>query len=135
MLFDPVNASELASIAREIGADVLEAVLRYPSDTGGWQLGDLDLSEYLDLYRGKRLALIIAPVGKTEPQTYTCGICGFVMSDVRACPRCQLVADEAGGELDGDALAAPDILDQVDELLGGMDIQKGDGDEQQTGGT
>jgi hypothetical protein len=65
--------------------------------------------------------LIIAPVSEAEPETYTCGICGFVMSDARACPRCQLATDEAGGEFDGDALAAPGILDQVDELLAGLD--------------
>ena len=34
----------------EVGADVLEGDLRYPSETGGWRLGDLDLSEYLDRY-------------------------------------------------------------------------------------
>ena len=60
--------------------------------------------------------LIIAPVGEAEPETYTCGICGSVMSDVRACPRCQLAAEEATREM-----AAPDILDQVDELLTGLD--------------
>jgi hypothetical protein len=57
--------------------------LRYPSETGDWQLGNLDLGEYLDRYRDQRLVLIIAPVGEAEPETYTCGICGFVMSDVR----------------------------------------------------
>jgi hypothetical protein len=31
---DPGNAEELAAIAREEGADVLEGTLRYPSDTG-----------------------------------------------------------------------------------------------------
>jgi hypothetical protein len=35
MAVDPANASELAEIASEIGADVLEGDLRYPSDAGG----------------------------------------------------------------------------------------------------
>ena len=48
MSVDPANAHELAAIAGEIGADVVPGVLHYPSDTGGWQLGDLDLCEYLD---------------------------------------------------------------------------------------
>jgi hypothetical protein len=26
-----------------------------PSETGGWQLGDLDLSEYLDRYRAQQV--------------------------------------------------------------------------------
>ena len=45
-------------------------------------MGDLGLSEYLDRYRNQRLVLIIAPIGQAEPETYTCGICGFVMNHV-----------------------------------------------------
>ena len=33
--------------AQETGAEVLRGDLRYPSRSGGWQLGDLDLSEHL----------------------------------------------------------------------------------------
>ena len=51
MPMHPVNASELATIAREVDAEVLEGDLRYPSVTGSWQLGDVDLGEYLDRYR------------------------------------------------------------------------------------
>ena len=50
-MIDPSNASELAEIASEIGADVFKGDLRYLSETGGWQLGELDLSEYLDRNR------------------------------------------------------------------------------------
>jgi hypothetical protein len=103
--------------AREIGADVLEGALRYPSDTGGWQLGDLDLSEYLDRYRDQQLVLIIALVGEAEPATYTCGVCGFVMNEVGECPRCRL-AGKGGIETDTEG---GDILDQVRELLDGAD--------------
>jgi len=39
-MIDSTNASELATIAPEIGANVLEGALRCPFDTGGWQLGD-----------------------------------------------------------------------------------------------
>lgn len=59
-MIDPANASELAEIAREIGADVLEGALRCPSDTGGWQLGDLGLSEYLDRHRTRQLVLEVS---------------------------------------------------------------------------
>ena len=86
MAVDPANAHELARIASEVGADVLEGALRYPSDCGGWQLGDIDLNEYLDRYRDQRLVLIIAPVGEAEAATYTCGVCGFVMNEVGECP-------------------------------------------------
>jgi hypothetical protein len=115
-LIDPANAEELANLADEIGADVLSGDLRYPSDTGGRQLGDLDLSEYLDRYRDQRLVLIIAPIGDAEPATYTCGVCGFVMNEVGECPRCGLAMEEGAVGLDrGDA--RPDILDEVDEIL------------------
>jgi hypothetical protein len=36
-----------------------EAELRYPSDTGGWQLGDIDLEEYLDRYRDQQVVVNI----------------------------------------------------------------------------
>ena len=35
----PSNAEELAAITQETGAEVLRGALRYPSETGGWQLG------------------------------------------------------------------------------------------------
>ncbi len=42
----PATANELAQVGREVGADVLENALSYPSETGSWQLGDIDLGEY-----------------------------------------------------------------------------------------
>jgi hypothetical protein len=38
MVVHPANANELATIACEVGAEVVEGDLRYPSETGGWQL-------------------------------------------------------------------------------------------------
>jgi hypothetical protein len=46
MHVNPTNATELATIAREVGAEVLEGDLRYPSESGSWQLGDVDLGEH-----------------------------------------------------------------------------------------
>lgn len=34
MPVDPVNARELANIAEEVGAVVIDGALRYPSETG-----------------------------------------------------------------------------------------------------
>ena len=93
MPVDSSNARELARIASEIDADVLTSNLRYPSDTGGWQLGELDLSEYLDRYRDQRMVIIVAPLGPADPQTYNCGICGFVMKGPGECLRCRLVSE------------------------------------------
>ena len=96
---DPANTQELSNITREIGAEVLVGDLRYPSETGGWQLGDLDLSEYLDRYRDQRPVLIIAPVGQNTAPTYTCGICGFVMDEPRTytCYQLAAVGDQGVG--------------------------------------
>ncbi len=120
-MVEPVNAGELAVIAQEIGADVLQGALRYPSETGGWQLGDLDLSEYLAHYRDQRLVLIIAPAGAAEPATYTCGICGFVMNAAGECPRCKLVVpQQADGVVDTGERRS--VLDQVADLLAGLNM-------------
>ncbi len=121
MNVDPANAAELAGIASEVGADVLQGVLRYPSATGGWQLGDLDLSESLARYRDQRLVLIIAPLGAAEPPTYICGICGFVYDAYGACPRCQLIVQQQADEL-ADARARRRTRDQLEDLLAGINI-------------
>ena len=42
----PAHAKAIAEFAEETGAEVLRGVLRYPSESGGWQLGDIDLSEH-----------------------------------------------------------------------------------------
>jgi hypothetical protein len=82
----PANAEELANIARETGAEVLRGTLRYPSESGGWQLGDLDLSEHLDKYRDRDLVVIIASVGKAEVEQVVGGVCGFALNQVGECP-------------------------------------------------
>ena len=73
---------------QEVGADVIEGKLSYPSETGAWQLGEIDIGEYLGKHRGKRLMLIIAPIDEAE--TFTCGICGFIMNEAGECPRCKI---------------------------------------------
>ena len=123
MPVDPANANELAQIAGEIGAEVLTGDLRYPSETGGWQLGELDLSEYLDRYRNQRMVIVIAPVGPAGPQTYTCGICGFIMNAPGECRRCKL-ASEQGWLFPPDDSEGQDILDQVRVALDGTNDKK-----------
>jgi hypothetical protein len=39
MIVDPANAQQLANIASEIGADVLQGGLRNSSKTGSWPSG------------------------------------------------------------------------------------------------
>lgn len=100
-MVDPANANELAAIAQEIGAEVLQSALRYPAETGGWQLGDLDLGEHLARYRDQRLVLVIVPLGAPEPQTDICSICGFVMNEVSECLPCKLLVSAYTADLGG----------------------------------
>jgi hypothetical protein len=68
MPLNPANATELATIAREVGAEVVEGDLLYPSETGSWQLGDVDLSEHLD--RDQLLTATFESVVYDEPSFY-----------------------------------------------------------------
>ena len=69
--------------------------------------------------------LIIAPVGQAEPQTYTCGICGFVYDHVGECPRCRFIVHQQAAEMT-DTGEERDVLDQVRDLLAGLDDDAGD---------
>ena len=66
----PTNAEELANIAEETGAEVIRGPLRYPSETGSWQLGDVDLNEHLWQYRDHEVTLILAVTGEAEPERF-----------------------------------------------------------------
>jgi len=113
----PANAEELATIAQETGAEVLRGALRYPSESGGWQLGDLDLSEYLDKYRDQELTVIIASAGRTKAEQVTCGICGFVLNEVGECPRCKLVTEEDAQELKEKDEGHEALFREIEETL------------------
>ena len=60
MRVNPANASELANVAREVGAEVIEGNVSYPSETGGWLVGNLDFCEHPDTYSGRKVMVIIA---------------------------------------------------------------------------
>ena len=111
------NVNELANIASETGAEVLRGPLRYPSDTGGWQLGELDLSEHLSQYRDCEVTVIIAATGKAEPERVVCGICGFVMDEVRECPRCKLLDEAIAGSIRARQEERAAMLREVEEIL------------------
>ena len=120
----PANAEELANIAEETGAKVLRGPLRYPSYSGGWQLGDLDLSEYLAKYRDHEIVVIVASVGKAgqvKREKHVCGICGFALDGVGECQRCKLQNEEIAKGLrarrERNALFR-EIGDVVDEAWG-----------------
>ena len=83
---------------------MLRGVLRYPSESGGWQLGNIDLSEHLDKYRDQEVMVIIGSLGKTEAERVICGICGLALDEVGECPRCKLIAQKGARELKGQKL-------------------------------
>lgn len=112
----PANAEELANIAQETGAEVLRGALRYPSESGGWQLGDLDLSEHLDKYRDRDLMVIVASVGKAEEEQVVCGVCGFALNQVGECPRCKLQNEEAAKGLRA-RRQREQLFREIDELV------------------
>jgi hypothetical protein len=94
MTVEETNASQLASLARDVGAEVLEGTLRYPSRSGSWQLGDVDLGDYLSRHRDQRLMLVLVPVGTLQRGQVTCDVCGYAMDESEAeCPRCKLIAE------------------------------------------
>ena len=94
MYIDSAKAIQLVTIAREAGAEVLEGNLRYPSSTGGWQLGDVNLHDHLVRYRDQRLMLILVPAGKAVTETVTCDVCGYIIGEnEEECPRCKFLAE------------------------------------------
>lgn len=120
MIVDPANASELANIAEEVGAVVVDGALRYPSETGGWQLGGVDLGEFLQQYRDQQVLLIIAPVGQADPDVILCGICGFPISEAGRCPRCALLTQDEAAAIRR-AVNEERLLDEIEEHLAGQD--------------
>jgi hypothetical protein len=117
MSINPANATELATIACEVGAEVVEGDLRYQS--GSWQLGDLDLGEYLDRYRDQRLTVILVPLGEVERGTFMCGICGFVMDELGECPRCKLMAQDAAREVERRIQEREQLFGDIEAFLEG----------------
>jgi rubrerythrin len=116
-LLNSANAEELANIAQETGAEVLRGPLRYPSETGGWRLGDLDLSAHLSKYRDHEITVIIAATGEAERERFICGICGFVMDEARECPRCKEIDAEIVRRLKAKQERGAALLCEVEEIL------------------
>ena len=118
----PANAEGIANDAAETGAEVLRAPLRYPSESGGWQLGDLDLSEYLSRYRDCDLVVIIAATGEAEEKPIICGICGFVLDEVGDCPRCKLVVKENAKRIRARRDERAEMFREVSDILEEEDV-------------
>ena len=80
-------------------------------------MGDVDLGEHLDRYRDQRMMVVLVPLGDAEAETFTCGVCGFVMNSLQECPRCKLTLDEAVGEYDRRVQESEELFEDIDEFL------------------
>jgi hypothetical protein len=114
MEVDSASANKLANVAREVGAEVLEGKLRYSAKTGRRQLGDVDLGLHLDRFRDQRLMVVLAPLGRTEEQTFACGVCGFLMDEAQDCPRCQLILEYTTEEIDRRIKERLELFEDID---------------------
>lgn len=65
----------LGLAAESIGATIMKGALTYPSENGGFALGDLELDEYLYELRGQELMLIVVPPGEAAKPATICGLC------------------------------------------------------------
>ena len=86
----PSKCPKLPTSPRKSEPLVVNGPLRYPSETGSWEVGGVDLGEFLEQYRDQQVVLIVASVGEADPDVILCGICGFPMSEAGRCPRCAL---------------------------------------------
>ena len=88
------NAEELATIAQEIGAEVIRGQVRYPSDTGDIEVGGVDIGEYLYELKGQEVMVIVAPLGPVEEPPVICGLC-WTPYDGKECPTCKAEREAA----------------------------------------
>jgi hypothetical protein len=88
------NAKELASIAQEIGAEVIRGQVRYPSDSGDIEVGDVDIGEYLYELKGQEVMVIVAPLGPVEEAPIICGLCRIPYVGPE-CPTCKAEREAA----------------------------------------
>lgn len=90
----PTNAEELANIAEQMGASVLYGALTYPSENGGFALGELELDEYLYELRGQELMLIVVRLCEAPKIPTICGLCMTPYTGDE-CPTCREEREEA----------------------------------------
>lgn len=72
--------------------EMLRGKLRRSSDDSGWQVGALDLDQYLAQYHGHELMLVVASLDAAphvENDRYVCSVCGFPLDELGECLRCQ----------------------------------------------
>jgi len=85
---------ELGLAAQSMGATILRGALTYPSDNGGFALGDVELDQYLYQLRRQELMLIVVPLGEARKVPTICGLCMTSYAGDE-CPTCRVEREEA----------------------------------------
>lgn len=88
------NAEELATMAQEIGAQVIRGQVRYPSNTGDIEVGGVDIGEYLYELKDQEVMVIVAALGPVGEPPIICGLC-HTPYEGRECPTCKAEREEA----------------------------------------
>jgi hypothetical protein len=88
-----LEAEELASAARQMGAQVVRGPLRYAANEGSAQVGDVDLDGLLHEMAAHEVLLIVAPLGAATNQ-HLCPLCGRPYQEGE-CPDCEAKREEA----------------------------------------
>ena len=85
------NALQLASAARDLGAEALRGILEQ-NESGRWTVGHIEIEGWLSRHEGYELVLTVAAIDQETPMTYTrtCRTCGNDYEG-RTCPHCEQV--------------------------------------------
>ena len=90
MALSRTEALNLSANALEMGADVLRGHLQKAREGSEWDLGDTDLTKWLERYEGQDLLIIVAPVGPASAERHVCRTCGTEYVG-NQCPHCREV--------------------------------------------
>ncbi len=88
-----LEADELASVARQMRAQVLRGPLRYAANEESPQVGDVEIDSLLHDMAAHEVLLIVAPLGPERNQLL-CPLCGRPYQG-GACPDCEAKREEA----------------------------------------
>ena len=85
------SALQLASTARDLGAEALRGLLEQNED-GRWTVGHIEVESWLSRFEGSELVLAAAAIDQSTPMAYTrtCRTCGNEYEG-RVCPHCEQV--------------------------------------------
>jgi len=85
------SALQLASAARELGAEALRGRLERNED-GRWTVGHIEVESWLSKHQGLEVVVAVAAIDEEAPLPYTrvCRTCGNEYEG-RVCPHCEAV--------------------------------------------